>query len=614
MIMNRLKVFFLIIFCYLLSSQNGQAQKIERVEPIFWWVDMKTDLQLMIYGKDLKDCQVKVREEGMKVKKVHAAENPNYLFVDVDVTKPGKYNIDFSKGKKVTTVTYQIFPRRENSANRIGFNSADAIYLIMPDRFANGDVSNDIVKGNAQILNRNDLTVRHGGDIKGVMNHLDYLADLGITAIWLTPVFEDNLYYHQYGVTDFYRIDPHFGTNELYSEFVEQAHKKGVKIIQDITPNHCGIDHWWFNDPPFNDWINPKEMEGNFWVQFAVEALSDVHASENDQLFVGNNWLFDTMPDMNLRNPFVLKYMYQMAIWWIEYANLDGLRVDTYFYMGKKSGDWTKAILDEYPNFSLVGEIWDTEPAFLSYWVGSTDNKDGFSSHLPMVMDFPLQAAIVTELTGKGAHWGGVMRGVYSTIAKDFLYKNPEKSQVIFADNHDISRIYNMLGKDLKKVKLAMTLIMTTRGLPQIFYGTELLFENDSVENGHSNRPDFPGGWQEDAINLFQEKYRTPEQQEMFNHTRTLLHFRKQTPLIHTGKLMHYIPINGVYTYFRYDEKECLMVILNASDSEKSVDWNRFDERLNNKTEGVNILDKTIITKDDDVKISPKTSMVIHFK
>ena len=612
--MFQLKIIFAALLCNFIFTQHALTQEIERIEPPFWWADMKNDLQLMISGNNIKGCNIEVMEEGLTIKAVHYAESPDYLFVDVAISKPGKYTLNISKGKKQIKTTYEILSRQENSAARKGFDTSDIIYLIMPDRFANGDPSNDNIKGSIQTVDRSDMTVRHGGDIQGIINHLDYLEDLGVTAIWSTPMQEDYRYYHQYGITDFYKIDPHLGTNELYREYVSKAHEKGIKIIQDITPNHCGIDHWWIKNPPFHDWVNPKMMEDNFWVRFALESLSDTHGSEKDKKFCGNNWLFDTMPDMNLSNPYVLKYLSQMAVWWIEYAGIDGLRVDTYFYMGKKSGEWTKAILDEYPNFTLVGEIWGTDPAVISYWVGSTCNRDGFSSHLPMVMDFPLQAAITTELSGKGTHWGGKMRDIYRIIAMDFLYKNPEKSQVVFADNHDMDRIYNALDKDINAVKLAMTLITTTRGLPQIFYGTELLFENASHGWDHKARPDFPGGWSDDEINLFDPKLRTPEQQEMFNHTRTLFQFRKNTPVIHSGNLMHYIPVNGVYTFFRYDEKECLMVILNASESDSPIEWDRFDERLDGKTSGINILDNNIITKGMDIKVPARGSMVVYFK
>ncbi len=609
--MQKNRCILLLVFLFICFFRQAEAQKIERMEPICWWAGMKTDLQLMIYGENLQNAAVKVLEEGLSVKTVHNAESPNYLFVDLNVLKAGKYTLEITKGKKKTKAVYEILPRRKNAAERKGFSPEDVIYLIMPDRFANGDVSNDVVNGS--VLDRQNLEERHGGDIQGIINHLDYLADLGVTTIWSTPVLEDSLYYHQYGVTDYYKIDPHIGDNELYKKLVAESHKKGLKVIQDMTPNHCGINHWWIKDLPFADWINDLKLPPHYAL-FSLESLSDSHASMTDQKFTGSTILYSSMPDMNLLNSYVLKYLSQWAIWWIEYADLDGLRIDTYFYMGKKEAAlWTQNILNEYPNLSLVGEVWGTDPAILSYWVGSTNNYDGFSSHLPMVMDFPFHFSLVDDLSGKKTHWGGPMRTFYNTIAQDFVYKKPKASQVIFADNHDTDRIYNLLGKDREKVKLAMTLVATMRGLPQIFYGTELLFEDDPKGGPHKQRPDFPGGWPGDTLNLFDVKNRTPEQQEMFNHIRTLLHFRKQTPVVYNGKLMHYIPLNGVYTYFRYDDNDCVMVIINSSETSQLIDWERFEERLSDQIKGCEILTGKEILKGTKMEIPAKSSMVIKF-
>jgi glycosidase len=611
--MLRKNLMLLLLLCLPGMAVSVWSQQVKRVDPPCWWMGMQTGLQVMLYGENLQNSTVKVLEEGLSVKAVHPAESPNYLFVDLDVRQAGKYTLEISRGKKKIKVPYEIFSRRVHSAEREGFTVADVIYLIMPDRFANGDPGNDQIEGSAQRLDRKGLEDRHGGDIQGIIDHLDYLADLGVTTIWSTPMLEDTRYYHHYGVTDYYRIDPHLGTNELYKEWVARAHQKKLKVIQDVTPNHCGIDHWWINDPPFNDWINALELPSHYEF-FSLESLSDVHASAVDQAFCGSTILYQAMPDMNLLNPYVLQYMTQFAIWWIEYADLDGLRVDTYFYMGKIAGEWTKNILNEYPNITLVGEIWGTQPSIIAYWVGSTENRDGFSSHLPMVMDFPLQASIVTDFSVENAHWGGKMRTIYNTIVLDFVYKNPEASQVIFADNHDTDRLYNMMGKDVDKIKLAMTLITTTRGLPQLYYGSELLFADDARGGPHKNRMDFPGGWVDDTLNLFKANYRTLPQQDVFNHVRTLLHFRKQTPVLQNGKLMHYIPLGGVYTYFRYDEKECVMIVVNASSKPQPITWERFENSLTGKETGRDILTGTIVTKNADTEVPAKTSMVVYFK
>ncbi len=608
----KMKRFLLYIWFIYRFSLYGLSQTVERVEPPCWWTNMNTELQIMLYGENLINADVKVIETGMTVKAIHNAESPNYLFIDMGIDKPGNYTLQITKGNKKTRVKYEIFPRRKNSDTRTGLLNSDVIYLIMPDRFANGDPSNDYVSSSTQILDRNGLETRHGGDIQGIINHLDYIADLGATTIWSTPLLEDNLFYHHYAISDYYQIDPHFGTNELYKKMVLQAHSKGLKVIQDIVPNHCGAGHWWMKDLPFKDWIN--HFDTFTQSNYALQTFSDIHASKIDRELCAKGWFVECLPDMNLINPYTLQYLSQVAIWWIEYADLDALRVDTYFYMGHPGSKWTQNILKEYPQMKFVGEVWGNDPGILSYWIGNTPKYDGFSSHLPMAMDFPLERSLVMGLSNENEAWGGGTKTIYNTIAQDFLYEDAINSLVVFADNHDIDRIYNMLGKDINKVKTALTLITTIRGLPQIYYGTELLFENDSRGGDHKCRMDFPGGWNEDTINLFQSKDRTALQQEMFNHTRALLHFRKNTPVIHNGKLMHYVPQNNVYTYFRYNNSECVMVIINGSSKPQSINWKRFEERLDGKTIGQDILANKPVTKGDNILIEGNGSMVIHFK
>lgn len=615
--MNKIK--YHSICCMLVALlpcfTEARAITIERCEPLCWWTEMNTDLQIMLYGSDLQDASVEVVGDGLDVKEIHNAESPNYLFLDVDVEKAGSYKLKVTKNGKSDSVEYKIFPRRENSSQRIGLTPSDAIYLIVPDRFSNGDPSNDRVevKGTVQELDRSKMDVRHGGDIQGMINHLDYLADLGITTIWPTPMLEDNQFYHHYAISDYYRIDPHFGTNELYREFVRQAHAKGLKVIQDVVPNHCGSGHWWMADLPFNDWLNPHTLSVTLG-SFALPPLSDVHASESDIKSQGKTWLYECMPDMNLDNPFVLKYLSQMAIWWIEYANLDGLRVDTYFYMGAPGSKWTANIRKEYPQMRFVGEVWNDNAAFLSFWVGDYKKYNGFASNLPMAMDFPLQRGIVTGLTSDIEMWGGTTKAIYDVVAQDFLYRDANRELVTFVDNHDIDRMYNMFGKNLDKTKTAITMVMTLRGTPQILYGTELLFENDAKGGPHKNRPDFPGGWPGDTLDLFDPSERTPEQAEMFQHVQTLLNFRKNHSELYDGKLMHFVPYHDVYGYFRYDDDQCLMVVVNGNDNEVDLDWNRFDERLKEVHTGVEILSGKRVEKGDPLKIAGNSSVVIYFE
>ncbi len=594
---------------------EARAVDIERCEPLCWWEGMNTGLQLMLYGDDLKGASVTVDGEGLDVARIYEADSPNYLFVDMDVEKAGKYVLSVEKDGAAAKIAYEILPRRDGSSLRRGITPDDAIYLIVPDRFANGDTGNDLVevKGSVQQLDRSRMDVRHGGDIQGMIDRLDYIADLGVTAIWPTPMLEDNQFYHHYAISDYYRVDPHFGTNELYRDFVRLAHSKGLKIIQDVVPNHCGSGHWWMSDLPFSDWVNRHELSATPG-SFALPPLSDLHASASDVNLQGKTWLYDCMPDMNLDNPFVLKYLTQMAVWWIEYADLDALRVDTYFYMGRAGSEWTANIRKEYPQMRFVGEVWNDNPAFLSFWVGDYKKYNGFASNLPMAMDFPLQRALVTALTSDVEMWGGTTKAVYNVIAQDFLYRDAARELVTFADNHDIDRIYNMLGKNLDKVKTVMTMLMTLRGTPQLIYGTELLFENDSRGGPHKNRPDFPGGWPEDTLDLFDASERDSRQAEMFAHVRTLLHFRKRHPVVCRGKLMHFVPEADVYTYFRYDGDECVMVAVNGNDGEALLDWNRFGERLAGKESGVDIFSGRRIVKGEPLKLPGNGSVVIYFE
>lgn len=599
-----------LILCCCISFQLS-AFDINRVEPLCWWTDMQTNLQLMIYGQDIAGSTVAVEQKGLTVKKVHNAESPNYLFVDVDVKKAGTYTLILKKGKQTASVHYTIYPRPQGSKDRVGFNTSDVIYLLMPDRFANGDEGNDNMTTDTSLINRNGIDTRHGGDIQGIIDHLDYLANLGITTIWPTPILEDNSSYHQYACSDYYKVDPHFGTNQLYQKMVEEAHLKGLKIIQDVVPNHCGAGHWWMKDLPFKDWIN--QFDTFTKSNYALQVFSDPYAAPEDKLLCKRGWFVESLPDMNLENPYVMQYMIQMAIWWIEFANLDGLRVDTYFYMGEEAATWTKGVRDEYPNLAIVGEVWGNDTPIINYWLENKDEKAPFNSHLPMAMDFPLQRSLVMGISHDNEAWGGGLKSIYNLISQDFVYDDANRSMVVFADNHDTERIYNMLGKDLNKTMMALTLICTTRGTPQIYYGTELIFENDSRGGPHQGRPDFLGGWKEDHTNLFDEANRSPEQKRMFNHLRTLLRYRKDNPTLHDGKLMHFVPEGNVYTYFRYDDNKCIMVIINASKEEKTIDWKRFEDILTDKKTGTGIFTNKKINRLQETKISPESSMIIEF-
>lgn len=603
----------LLLLCLLSSAVELCAVSVKRAEPLCWWEGMRTELQIMLYGENLSGAAVRVKEDGMSVKAVHEADSRNYLFLDMAVEKAGKYTIELMKDGKKVAVDYEVFPRREGSAERKGICPSDVIYLIMPDRFANGDESNDKIDGSEQELDRSKMDVRHGGDIQGIIDHLDYLSELGVTSIWSTPLLEDNQFYHHYAISDYYRIDPHFGTNGLYRKLVAEAHAKGLKIIQDVVPNHCGSGHWWMADLPFTDWVTPKTLDYSPG-SFALQPMSDVHAAESDVLTTGKTWLYECMPDMNLDNPFVLKYLSQMAIWWVEYADLDALRVDTYFYMGRGGSLWTKNIRNEYPEMRFVGEVWGDNPSLVSFWVGDYKKHNGFASNLPMAMDFPLQRGLIAGLATDNALWGGSTKAIYDVVAQDFLYREPNRELVVFADNHDMDRVYNMLGKNMDKVKSALALVMTMRGTPQVYYGTELLFENAGRGGAHQNRPDFPGGWKSDATDLFRAENRSVAQEEMFCYLQTLLRFRSRHSVVYEGNLMHYVPENNVYALFRYDDKECVMTLVNGSEKETTVDLTRFGERLGGMRRGADVVTGKEVNPSGRLAVGGYSAAVVHFE
>ncbi|MBQ1213758.1 MAG: cyclomaltodextrinase N-terminal domain-containing protein, partial [Tidjanibacter sp.] len=453
----------LLTLSAVLCALSMMAQKVDHVEPLSWWTNMKTPLQLMLHGEQIADCAISVEGEGLKIKQVIKTDNPNYLFVDVDVVEAGDYTFTLTKGRKKESFAYHIDTRREGSAQRESFSSKDVVYLIMPDRFANGDASNDTVAECAEPLNRTEPFGRHGGDIQGIIDHLDYIADLGATAIWSTPLTLDNegfASYHGYSCSDYYHIDPRYGSNELYKEMVAEAHKRGIKFIFDVVTNHCGTAHWWAGDYPTSDWahnIDSPSISNHGWMMQS----DPVNRSERDHKMMENGWFDYSMPDLNLENPLVFNYFRQLYCWWIEWADLDGLRVDTFPYNEKWSmARWTRSILEEYPNLNIVGECWNSVPAICAYWEGDSNNRDGYSSGLPSVMDFPLQEKLAQGLSSHPEGWMCGGHGVYASLMQDFLYGNPN-TLLTFHDNHDNDRFADIIKADLKKYKIDMAIIAT---------------------------------------------------------------------------------------------------------------------------------------------------------
>jgi glycosidase len=602
-------------------SVRDAGDKVTRVEPLSWWTGMNTPLQLLVQGEGISALDVRVEGgEGVSVEKVHKADSPNYLFVDVKIAPtaaPGTYYLVFSqKGRDRFKRSYDIAARRENSADRLSFSTADMIYLLMPDRFANGDPTNDATDSTIEKPDRGDLFGRHGGDIRGMIDHLDYIADLGATALWSTPLLLDNDAegsYHGYACADYYHIDPRFGSNELYRELVETAHEKEVKVIMDIVTNHCGTAHWWMKDLPFEDWIHrfPSYTGANH----AFSTNMDPNAAAADRKIHESGWFVSSMPDMNLDNPFVLNYFKQWAVWWIEFANLDGLRVDTYPYNEKiPMSEWNAAILAEYPNFNIVGECWTSSIPQLAYWQGGNPNKDGFDSHLPSIMDFPLREAVVGALSVDNPEWNQGMRRIYDCLSHDFVYHDLSR-MMIFAANHDTERVGDLLGKDPRRLKISMAMLATMRGFPQIFSGDEMMFTSADTSQGHGGlRVDFPGGWQGDAVDLFTASGRTGMQADLHDYTRTLFRWRKNKPVIHHGKTMHFLPPdNESYAYFRYDDSEAVFVFINNSDKPKTIPWSNYSEIAPGPVTGRDVTTGETTTLDNSAGVGPRQALVVEF-
>ncbi len=610
---------FLYLFLLFFAQANAQ---VELMEPPFWWSDMHhSNLEILFYGKDI--AQYDVSSSLLKIKEIKRTENPNYLFVTIETKgiKPGNYTLDFLKNnQKQFHKIYELKERETGAALREGFDASDVIYLIMPDRFANGNPDNDNTDDTVEKLNRDYPGGRHGGDIEGIIQNLGYLEDLGVTAIWSTPMLEDNepVYsYHTYAQSDYYRIDPRFGTNEDYKKLSGEMIKKDMKLIMDYVTNHWGSKHWMIKDLPTADWIHIWEdgdETGFKRSNYRMTTQYDPYASESDAAWCMNGWFDNTMPDMNQRNPLLLNYMIQNAIWWIEYAELGGLRVDTYSYNDKEGiAAWTKAIMEEYPRFNIVGEVWMQNQAAMAYW--QKDSKlgaiQGYNSHLPSLMDFTLFNAI-SGMFNEESSWNTGMQKAYDNFSNDFLYSNPE-NLLVFAGNHDTNRLNEIYKGDLNAYKLAMTLILTTRGIPQLYYGDEIGMKGNKDLKGDGDiRRDFPGGWPGDSQNAFTKEGRTAEQEQYHSFLKTLLQFRKNTPALHFGKLLHYVPENNVYVYFRYNDNQRVMVVINNNTENQTLNLNRFQEGLNGAQTGKEIITEGRIDLQNPLHVKGKTAMVIE--
>lgn len=607
---------------FALSAAAIAFAQIQKVEPAFWWKGMKNpELQILVYGKDIANNEIEL-SDGIKATDIQKVENPNYVFVTVNTNeiKGAQFKINLKKGKKnINSYTYELKQRNPNSANRESFSSKDLMYLIMPDRFANGDEKNDSTPDLIEKANRNLPNGRHGGDLKGIINNLDYLQNLGATAVWLTPVNEDNekVYsYHGYAQTDLYKIDSRYGTNEEYRELSRKLNDRKMMLVMDYVTNHWGVSHWMIKDLPTKDWIHWFDDEKNGFKRsnYKTTTQFDTNASEADRKVALDGWFDTTMPDINQKNPLVLKYLTQNAIWWIEYAELGGFRVDTYPYNDKEAmAKWAKAITDEYPKFNIVGETWLNTAGHISAW--QKDSKTGeaahYNSNLPSVMDFMLYGDLPKALKEKEG-WDSGMNRLYNSMSSDFLYPDINNVMVFF-ENHDTERWNEIFNSDPGSYKMAMTIISTIRGIPQIYYGTEIGMRGDKNKRGDADiRRDFPGGWKSDQQNALNPSSQTNEQKEFYQFTQKLLNWRKGKEVIHTGKTRNFVPQNNVFVYFRYNEKETVMVVINNNEKEEALDLRRFSEAIKTSVKGHEVISGKEISLQNNLTVPARTSMIIE--
>lgn len=600
----------------------GISAQIERVEPSFWWIGMKnTRLQLLIHGTEICNRKVIINYPGVKILKTNRACSPNYLFVTLDinpkVVKAGSFKILLTEPEKSNlTVSYELKNRQADSWKRAGFSSNDVVYLLMPDRFANGNPANDNVDSQPEKANRSIDYGRHGGDIKGIKDHLDYIKELGATTIWTTPVQENNFNkytYHGYAISDFYKIDPRFGSNDEYVDFVNASHQKGLKIIMDMVSNHAGIWAWWMNDLPFEDWIHqwPAYTQTNH----KAITTKDTHVAAIDKKRMTDGWFDTSMPDMNQQNEYFLTYFIQNSIWWVEYANLDGIRMDTYPYNDRDAmAKWAKAIMDEYPRFNIVGETWLSTPQDIAFWQKDAVNPLKYNSYLPSVMDFTTERAMETCFNEHGKAWEDKgMNRLYNSIANDYVYPNTN-NLLIFAENHDTQRFNHLINGSLAKFKMAMSFLMTTRGIPQIYYGSEIGMRGEKDKGDGDIRRDFPGGWAGDSINAFTASGRTREQNEYFSFLSKLLNWRKNKTVIHTGLLTHYVPENDAYVYFRYNDREKIMVIINNNETDQTLKTERFAGSIESKTTGIDVMTGRTYDLKNELTLPKETTLILELK
>ena len=615
----RVQTLFFVLLILGATPAARASGLIERVDPPFWWTGMANQtVQLMVYGKGIGHATVTSSNSEIKVLQRRTIENPNYLFVDLSTSQmSGDAVTDLRfelEGKVVDTVSYVFSARAEGSAQRIGFSSKDVIYLLTPDRFANGTPDNDAVEGLSEQPNRAHPGGRHGGDLQGITQNLAYLADLGVTQLWLNPIQENNeatYSYHGYAISDLYQVDARLGGNAALLAMTARARELGIGVIMDSIPNHIGAQHWWMRDLPSKDWIH---NEGKFTqTSHRHEMIQDPYAPESERREFNDGWFVPSMPDLNQSNPLLANYIVQNTIWWIEYAGLSGLRVDTLPYADKHfTREYNQRILAEYPNFNIVGEEWTTNPAVVAYWQRGKLNQDGFDAGSPSLMDFPLQEALIQALTEPEADREGLMR-LHMMLANDFQYPDAN-NLVVLSDNHDMNRVHTWLKQDVALTKMALGFLFTIRGIPQLFYGTEILMDNTGTDDHGVIRSDYPGGWKGDTINAFTGQGLTTDQRDMQDTVRNLLSWRKQSAAVHQGELVHYLPKDGVYVYFRILGEEVVMVLMNKNTHAKQISVDRFEETIGAYTRWQAVLTQTKGELASGISVPAKTTLIVELK
>ena len=593
-----------------------QAQQV-KIDPAFWWSGMQEpELQLMVYGENIADYKANIASNNVYLKESVTLESPNYqlLYLDISKSVPETFDIVFTNGKKKITYSYELKKRDPKRLNIQSFDSSDVLYLIMPDRFANGNPANDqIAMRMPYKVDRDDPNARHGGDLKGISDWLGYLADLGVTAIWLNPVLENDMEggsYHGYATTDYYRVDPRFGSNDEYANLIADAHKKELKVVMDMIFNHCGSDHPWMRDIPSKDWFN--NLGEYVQTSHMKEMYFDKYASEYDKKKMTDGWFVPTMPDLNQRNRHVAKYLIQNSIWWIEFSGVDGIRQDTYPYADYDMMiEWCNAVEKEYPGYNIVGEAWLNNPIGTAWWQKNSGLNNRENTQLKSVMDFRFMGLSHSAFFTETGDWGGGLRDVYEHMTYDFIY--PDIHNVLrFLDNHDTDRFLKTYPTELSGWKQAVTFLLTMPGTPQLYYGTELLMHGDKSKSDGYIRLDMPGGWPGDTIDHFTRQGRDDIQNEAFDFLREMLHWRKGNDVIAKGAMKHYLPQNGVYVYERYLNDKSMLIFMNGTSKETEINLERYGESIKGKTGGKNVVSGKSVTLDKVLKLMSKEVIIME--